>query len=445
YDIVYPFNNLTSRFDQLIYPYTCHLNITIPYDLNELKRTILPRICKHIRSLKLDDKEHGLIIKQMHRFPLLQSVTIINVIDGKIYSISSFQHLSSLKMTFMLTSHNINCAQNISQDICKYIIQSQRQIEKLSIRNLTFTPYENSMGLSTNLKKLTVRVRDVCDMVTLVQHVPSIEYLNVKLVVQFDAKPAKAENIPTYIQLMQLKRFVFDSTFRKHVTDIEEVLGALNTANVKLNVKKCALAKKELDYLGFRITQNGIKPMTANVRKTIDFSTPKSAEDAYSFVQLAQFYRRFIPQFATIAAPLHEFKKNEFGKKRHGPTNDFTWTTECQIAFETLKSKLSQYPLLTFPDGHSKLQLSIDARDVGIGGVLNQITKHGIRSITYLSRSLTPQEKKYSTVEKECLAIVWCIKKLHPYLYEEDFTVFTDHYPLCWLNKQSSHNGRLER
>ncbi|CAF1357989.1 unnamed protein product, partial [Didymodactylos carnosus] len=188
---------------------------------------------------------------------------------------------------------------------------------------------------------------------------------------------------------------------KQHVTDIEEVLGALNTANVKLNVKKCALAKKELDYLGFRITHNGIKPMTAN--------------------------------------------KNEFGKKHHGPTNDFTWTTQCQIAFETLTSKLSQYPLLAFPDGHSKLQLSTDASDVGIGGVLNQITKHGIRPITYLSRSLTPPEKKYSTVEKECLAIVWCIKKLHPYLYGEDFTVFTDHHPLCWLNKQSSHNGRLER
>jgi hypothetical protein len=108
---------------------------------------------------------------------------------------------------------------------------------------------------------------------------------------------------------------------------------------------------------------------------------------------------------------------------------------------------LSQYPLLAYPDGKSTFRLSIntDASNTGIGGVLHQITPQGPRPITYLSRSLSVQEKKFSTVEKECLALVWCISKLRHYLYGCEFDVLTDHHPLCWLNKRISKNGRLDR
>ncbi|CAF0924927.1 unnamed protein product [Didymodactylos carnosus] len=206
YDIVYSCSNVNARFDELIYSYTCHLNITIPYDLDQLYRTILPRICKHIRSFKLDDKEHRLITKEMHRFTFLQSLTTMNIMDSKIYPVSSIQHLSNLKTAFACTIHNTDCAKIVSQDICKYIIQVERRIGKLSIKNLTFTLYKNCMGLCTNLKKLTVRVRRVCDMLTLVQYVPLIEYLDAKLVVRFFTELAETHNISTCIQLSQNQR-----------------------------------------------------------------------------------------------------------------------------------------------------------------------------------------------------------------------------------------------
>ncbi|CAF1243658.1 unnamed protein product [Adineta steineri] len=154
---------------------------------------------------------------------------------------------------------------------------------------------------------------------------------------------------------------------------------------------------------------------------------------------MAQFYRRFIKGFATIAAPLNVFKTKDA---------KFVWTEECQAAFDLLKQKLSQYPLLAFYDGKSKLKLKIntDASNVGIGGVIHQVTPDGhLQPLQYLSRSLSKREQKYSVVEKECLAMVWCITKLRPYLYGRDFTLITDHHPLCWLNKQSSKNGRLDR
>ncbi|CAF4558551.1 unnamed protein product [Didymodactylos carnosus] len=178
----------------------------------------------------------------------------------------------------------------------------------------------------------------------------------------------------------------------------------------------CSLARKQLDYLGFRITQNDIKPTTMNVKKTIDFPTPTSTKAAYSFVQMAQFYRRFIKDFASIAAPLNMSKNKNATFQR---------TRECQKSFDTLKEKLSQYPLLAFYNGKSKLKVKIntDASTTGIGGVLHQVFPDGhLQPVQYLSRSLSTREQKYSVVEKECLAMVWCIGKLRPYLYGREFT-----------------------
>lgn len=232
---------------------------------------------------------------------------------------------------------------------------------------------------------------------------------------------------------------IYSKSFAQHLHHVDLVLAALHKANVRLNLSKCSLARKQLDYLGFRITQDGIKPTTANVRKTLDFPIPTSAKAAYSFVQLAQFYRRFIKNFASIAAPLNVFKITDA---------QFVWTDACQQAFDELKRQLSQYPLLAFYDDRSALTLRIntDASNVGIGGVLHQVTPDGrLQPVQYLSRALSKREKRYSVIEKECLAMVWCISKLRPYVYGRDFTLITDHHPLCWLNKQSSKNGRLDR
>ncbi|CAF0991120.1 unnamed protein product [Didymodactylos carnosus] len=116
---------------------------------------------------------------------------------------------------------------------------------------------------------------------------------------------------------------VYSPSFASHVKHLDLVLDALEKANVKLNAAKCSLARKQLDYLGYRITPDGIKPTRTNVKKTIDFPTPTSAKAAYSFIQMAQFYRRFIKDFSTIAAPLNMFKNKNI---------KFDWTPECEQA-----------------------------------------------------------------------------------------------------------------
>ncbi|CAF1430297.1 unnamed protein product, partial [Didymodactylos carnosus] len=110
---------------------------------------------------------------------------------------------------------------------------------------------------------------------------------------------------------------------------------------------------------------------------------------------------------------------------------DFYW-----LAYETNKINVHSA---------SPLVLSTDASDIGYGGVLKQITKDGPKPISYLSRKLNPAEKKYGTTEKECLAMVRCIEEFRSYLLGREFTVETDHCPLCNFHKKPSKNGRVDR
>ncbi|CAF4520247.1 unnamed protein product [Didymodactylos carnosus] len=120
---------------------------------------------------------------------------------------------------------------------------------------------------------------------------------------------------------------VYSPSFANHVKHLDLILDALEKANVKLNAAKCSLARKQL---GYRIPQDGIKPTRTNVKKTIDFPTPTLTKAAYSFIQVAQFYHRFIKDFSTIAAPLNMFKNKDV---------KFEWTP-CKQSFNTLKQKL---------------------------------------------------------------------------------------------------------
>ena len=126
---------------------------------------------------------------------------------------------------------------------------------------------------------------------------------------------------------------------------------------------------------------------------------------------LANFYRRFIPKFADIAAPLHDLTGHE---------GTFSWEKRHQEAFETLKRALISPPILDYPRQSDKFILTTDASDVGLGAVLS--TNRGT-VIEYASCALTAPEKNYSTIEKECLAIVWAVDKFRHYLVGAHFTL----------------------
>ena len=150
------------------------------------------------------------------------------------------------------------------------------------------------------------------------------------------------------------------------------------------------------------------------------------------------YYRRFVENFSTIAAPLSDLTKK-------GAPDKVQWTPECQRAFDTLKSVLTANPVLTLPDLQKTFILRTDASETGIGGCLLQQDKDLLHPITYVSRKLVEREQKYGIMEKECLAIVWAVSKLGKYLLGKEFVIETDHKPLSFLEKNRSSSPRLSR
>lgn len=179
-------------------------------------------------------------------------------------------------------------------------------------------------------------------------------------------------------------------------------------------------------------------PEEDKVLKLKNASPPKSKKELRAFLGLANYYRKFIPNFASIALPLTD-------KTRKGNPENIQWDSDCQEAFENLKGQLSQKPIVCLPDPKSQYTLRTDASDRGVGAVLLQEHDGDLRPVAYAGRKLSDAEAKYATIEKECLAVIWALKKFKPYIYGTQFVIETDHQPLQYLKKTKTENGRLMR
>ena len=219
---------------------------------------------------------------------------------------------------------------------------------------------------------------------------------------------------------------VFSQTEEQHVHHLQQVFQRLQGAGLTLRGSKCHIGVSKVCYLGHIFDYNGMHPDPCKVSCVQDWPTPTNATTLKQFLGLASYYRRYVEKFADIAAPLHNLTKKDVS---------FSWSSECTKAFVELKSRLTQAPILAFPQfmaDAAPFLLQTDASAVGLGAVLEQ----GGRVIAYASRALTQSEKQYSTIQKECLAAVYAMKQFRHYLLGRPFQLVTDHAPLQWLCAQ---------
>ena len=227
---------------------------------------------------------------------------------------------------------------------------------------------------------------------------------------------------------------IHSATPQQHQHHLREVFQRLRTAGLTLRGSKCCLGMSEVVYLGHVFSADGMTPDGQKVATVRDWDTPSTVSDLKSFLGLASYYRRYMHDFATIAAPLHHLTQKAV---------PFNWDTDCQQAFTLLKEALIQAPLLVYPRFNPSAPpfiLQTDASAVGIGAVLEQ---EG-HVIAYASRSLTQAERNYSVIQRECLAAVYGMKQYRHYLLGRAFTLVTDHEPLQWLSAQKME-GLLAR
>ncbi|XP_047482831.1 uncharacterized protein LOC125034845 [Penaeus chinensis] len=206
---------------------------------------------------------------------------------------------------------------------------------------------------------------------------------------------------------------IHSKTWKQHCGILQRVLGILQEANLTARPIKCEIGKRNLEYLGHVIGEGCIKPTKEKVSAILNAPAPTTKKEVRSFMGLSGYYRRFVPDYATIAAPLNEMVK------KNAP-NKVKWEDKHEMAFNKLKQALVNDPILKLPDVNKPFILRTDASDVGLGAVLLQ-EEDAKMPVAYASRKLSDAEKKYSVVERECLAVVWATKKFYRYLYGQQF------------------------
>ena len=247
---------------------------------------------------------------------------------------------------------------------------------------------------------------------------------------------------------------VFSTTIDQMLDRIELVFRRLQDFNLKIKPKKSYFFQRSATFLGHVLSSEGIAPNPEKVDKVRDWPTPENAKEVHSFVGLASYYRRFIPNFAKIAAPLHaviapiatkrkgsKLAATDYAQHRKEQASNntpFTWSEECQQAFQTLKDALTSAPVLGYPDYTKPFILETDASLQGLGAVLSQVADSGeVKPIAYASRSLRPSERSmrdYSSAKLELMALKWAIcDKFKDYLLGSKFTVYTDNNPLVYV------------
>jgi hypothetical protein len=225
-------------------------------------------------------------------------------------------------------------------------------------------------------------------------------------------------------------------TLDTHLEDVKTVLTTLHNNGLEASAPKCKFAYKELRFVGHIVGKGTIKPDPEKVIAVTDFPQPQNVTQLKGFLGLANYYRRFIDGFASLASPLYELlRKGE----------EFVWSQARLISFQKLKEALTKAPCLYAPNHRLPFILQTDASGVGISGILSQEVEGETHPVGYVSRQLNKAERNYSPTEWECLAVVWAVGQFEPFLIDKPFTIVTDHSALQWLATKRMDNKRLTR
>ncbi|GJW30011.1 reverse transcriptase domain-containing protein [Tanacetum coccineum] len=200
---------------------------------------------------------------------------------------------------------------------------------------------------------------------------------------------------------------VFGDSFSSCLSHLDKMLKRCEDTNLVLNWEKCHFMVKEGIVLGHKISKSGIEVDKAKVDVIAKLPHPTSVKGVRSFLGHAGFYRRFIQDFSKIARPMTHLLEKE---------TSFIFSKECIEAFNILKKKLTEAPILVAPDWDLPFEIMCDASDYAVGAVLGKRKTKHFQPIHYASKTMTDAQAHYTTTEKELLAVVYAFEKFRPYL-----------------------------
>ena len=229
---------------------------------------------------------------------------------------------------------------------------------------------------------------------------------------------------------------VFSTDVETHLGRLRQIFDRLRRTNLKLKPSKCTFLQRNVHFLGYIISAEGIAADPTKIESVVNWPTPERLRDVRSFLGLCSYYRKMVRGFSEIAAPLHALTQ------KNAP---FIWTEKCQNAFDQLKSSLVSAPILSLPTDEGTYYLDCDASDHGIGAVLSQTQDGKEKVIAYASRLYGRPERNYCVTRKELLAVVFFTKMFKQYLLGRAFIIRSDHAALSWLRKTPEPIGQQAR
>ena len=222
---------------------------------------------------------------------------------------------------------------------------------------------------------------------------------------------------------------IYSKSMDEHVIHLRAVLEVLRKETLYANLKKCTFCSDKVIFLGFVVSSEGLEVDSEKIKAIQEWPRPTSISQVRSFHGLASFYRRFVPNFSTLAAPLTStIKKN----------STFHWGEEQENSFNIIKDCLTKAPLLALPDFSKTFEIECDASGVGIGAVL---TQDG-RPIAYFSEKLNGAVLNYPVYDKEMYALIRALETWQHYLWPKEFVIHSDHEALKHIKGQHKLNKR---
>ncbi len=230
---------------------------------------------------------------------------------------------------------------------------------------------------------------------------------------------------------------IYSKDEESHVKHVDLVLTRLEEKGLTVKDTKCEWAKAQVDLLGYVVSKNGISAQPSKTRAIGELQPPTNLKELRRFLGMTGYYRPLIPAYARLALPLHDLQKKDVKWK---------WTNREHKAFEGLKNALCSDTVMAYPRVNDPYILYTDACGYSLGGILCQKDEGGFeRPIQYISAKFATSQLSWATIEKEAYAVIYCLKKLRPYLLGSEFVMYTDHKPLMCLFTKDMVNTRIQR
>lgn len=232
---------------------------------------------------------------------------------------------------------------------------------------------------------------------------------------------------------------VASSSPEQHADHLRLLFKRLQEHGLTINTAKCVFGVKNIEFLGHLVTPEGVQPLDNKVQALRDFPRPTSLRKLREFLGLLNFHRRFIPNVARIILPLTEMLKSN-----KAPSAPLEWTSAADTAFEEAKNALANATMLVHPLPNAPMRLITDASSNAVGAVLQQFQQDSWCPLAFFSQKLKPAETRYSTFDRELLAVYLGIRHFSHQLEGNDFHVLTDHKPLTFAFR-GNHSAYTSR